>query len=270
MSRPKEPHVFTHDRKFADVASEYETLFRHCEEVDWRGESSTSYAVYPRAASRIKDILVDPHFVFLLRNPVNRLYSHYWWMRNQGLEWRPLRWAVRAEMGREFDPGRHFAGNYRNYLLFSRYGKTLERYFSLFGRDAIRLTTTASLKADPLSVVNKIADFLDCEPLEEVDEVVTNKTRPSEVSRLRAFLRSSAYRNRLVGKLRSLYHNVESALPGPTDADSKQGPPSPDREKPYPPISHDDRSWLEGLLEDDLNHLELLTGRDFSEWRCVN
>ena len=84
------------------------------------GEASTSYTKFPvvrDVPARIASILPDVRLLYVLRNPIERMQSHYLYALSRGKERLPIERAF-AE-----DP---------TYLDISRYGFQLEQYASYF------------------------------------------------------------------------------------------------------------------------------------------
>ncbi len=88
MSSVKEP-VFWNNKKFNNYSNEdwikYKELFNTDSKIN--GESTTSYMYYESFISNIKiNYEESPKFIFILRNPIDRFISHFWWMKGLGLE----------------------------------------------------------------------------------------------------------------------------------------------------------------------------------------
>ena len=106
MSKMKEPHYFSAVRpegKFAhavpvvsDEAS-YLRLFQGADGVHYRGEASTSYLWSEAAAARIAERSPDARIIAVLREPIERLHSHYLNELREGIETRPIERAVRED-----------------------------------------------------------------------------------------------------------------------------------------------------------------------------
>ena len=50
------------------------------------GEATVEYLVDPQACKRIYKHLPDVKLIFILRNPINRAWSHYWHRVKNGEE----------------------------------------------------------------------------------------------------------------------------------------------------------------------------------------
>ena len=153
MSKEKEPHFFSNDRNFqgdlSDKLQLYARLFENGKACKYRGESSTGYMVFPSVVERIKKTIPDPYFIFVLRNPIDRAYSHYWWLRGRGYETRTFKDAVLADKHDMPHPenGIRGVGWYRYYYAFGRYGTYLKTFTDVFGYGKIYIITTEDLKS---------------------------------------------------------------------------------------------------------------------------
>ena len=89
MSSNKEP-VYWNNAEFDNLNDEakikYSNIFKD-KTKKIIGESTTSYMFYDSFIERINKIYdKPPKLIFVLRNPIDRFNSHYWWMKGLGLE----------------------------------------------------------------------------------------------------------------------------------------------------------------------------------------
>lgn len=160
MSSMKEPHFFSIDARWEKGIQFYNNLFSSEKpQATVFGESSTTYFASESAIERIRETLEAPRFIILLRDPVERVISHYRWMYALGLENRMFLKAI-EKSGYGFDPNVNVGGNYMSYLEFSLYSKWVARWQEVFGIDNVLILKTDDLKAAPFSVVNNCCSFL--------------------------------------------------------------------------------------------------------------
>lgn len=141
MSREKEPDFFVAERNFDRGLNWYRGLFPRDGAV--RGEASPNYTkcdIFPGVPERISAHLPDVRLIYVLRDPVERLLSHY-------------RFA--AAMGRSVD-----AGAFAHMVTTSRYALQLERFRDHFASERILVVDFDELRADPLSVLRRIGIFV--------------------------------------------------------------------------------------------------------------
>jgi len=165
MSPVKEPHFFT--TAGATLAPAYATeeaylrLFAGAHEPV-RGEASASYFGDPASPAAIKRVSPDAKILVMLRNPVERAYSHYWHAVGNGRESRPFGEAVREELA-----GRRPEGT-EPYVRRGFYSESLRRYLDLFG-DNVRVLFLEELSRDPSSTMRDVFGFIGVDPEVAVD-----------------------------------------------------------------------------------------------------
>ncbi len=273
MSKAKEPHFFSNSANFqvdhAVKLEAYAQLFAGAEQHTFRGESSTGYMVFPHVIDRIKKSIDNPRFIFVLRNPIDRAYSHYWWLRGRGHETRPFREAVLADMHELPEPQNRVEGfgGYRYYYPFGQYGKYLPPFLDAFGRNKVFIITTEKMRSQQTETLNACFTFLGLEPLATVALTRTNETivykRPgvhkffyslgsqtAASKLLRRILPQSMYRSLILAR-QSVAQRVSHTLEAQTG---------------YPAMSDVERQWLQALYKDDVNALRQTTGLAFTEW----
>jgi hypothetical protein len=163
---PDELHFFSH--RWDRGLPWYEAQFSPTQADDRViGEKSPSYLSHPDAPGRIAGTLPAARLVVLLRDPVQRAYSHYW--HNRRLDKEPLSFAdaVAAEDGRVTDP--HTAALY-GYVGSGLYVEQLRRYVPHFAPHQLLVELFDDLRIDPGSVLGRVCEFI------EVDDPTTPLT----------------------------------------------------------------------------------------------
>jgi hypothetical protein len=123
----------------------YQRCFRHCGMAKAIGEASTEYMPAEDAPYLIKRHLPEVRLIFLLRDPVARVYSHYWQERKSG-------WSI-PSFG-ELVEQRHPA--LLRYLYVSSYHHQLERYLAFFPKEQLAVYLYSDFRKDTLEVVQDI------------------------------------------------------------------------------------------------------------------
>ncbi len=132
------------------------------------GESSPYYAYHPDSPARIAADVPDARLIFLLRDPVERAWSHYRYEVARGFESLDFEAAFAAEAARlaDSDPvtrehnRRHFS-----YAGRSRYGEQLVRLRSHFAAEQILVIESEQLFAAPHTTMADVFAHLSLEPL---------------------------------------------------------------------------------------------------------
>lgn len=137
------------------------------------GEASPYYIFHPTCAVRIKEKLPKVKLIIILRNPVDRAYSHYHHaVRNLG-ETLAFEEAIEMEEARlageleklERDPF-YCSYNYQHYSYLSRgiYVDQLKNWYDLFPAKQILLLKYEELFSNPSDYMNKVSEFLKISP----------------------------------------------------------------------------------------------------------
>ncbi len=142
MARPKEIGFFSgwHDEGVAWYAAH----FADAQEGQKAGEATPWYLHDPSAVTEMKRVVPDAHLIVILRDPVERTYSHYWMERIRG----------RAN------------GTFEEYIDASDvlgigcYVDHLENLAEHFARDHILVVFLDDLKRDPAALYATVCRFL--------------------------------------------------------------------------------------------------------------
>ena len=191
MSKVKEP-VFWNNKKFEKYIEQdwlnYKKLF--VEKSKICGESTTSYMYYNSFIENInKNYKKSPKFIFILRNPIDRYNSHFWWMKGLGLEKNKIKNVLNIESRINFEEYDYYP---KNYFQFGLYSKWIQRFIDNFGLENIKVITLEKLISNRLDTINSCFDFLGLKKLESIPEKTSNKTTRIKYSFLYHFIRKSS------------------------------------------------------------------------------
>jgi hypothetical protein len=137
-----------------------------------RGEASPYYLFHPAVPGRIADVLPNVKLIVLLRNPVDRAYSHHAQEVARGFEELPFEDALEREAERLHGEAEKlradsrytsFAHQHYSYLARGLYREQLERWHRLFPRDNMYIGAYERFVIEPDSVLAEIHDFLGIE-----------------------------------------------------------------------------------------------------------
>jgi hypothetical protein len=141
MAKPvrPEPKFFLDEERVKGGREAYEReLFGELRNDVIPGEKSTSYIEFPRVAERIHQLFPEARIIAMLRDPVERALSNYWFSRKNGLETRSLREvfidgmsAPPLEKEVSVDPF--------DYWGRGLYEKQLRPYWELFGEEQVHV-----------------------------------------------------------------------------------------------------------------------------------
>jgi len=133
------------------------------------GEATPYYLFHPLAAQRLASTLPNAKIIVLLRNPVDRAYSHYSHIHRVGREPLSFEEAIEAEPGRlageaeriMADPNYStFTHVHYSYLTRGRYAEQLPRWLERFPRDQMLILPSEDLSREPAASFARALDFL--------------------------------------------------------------------------------------------------------------
>lgn len=108
-------------------------------------------------AQRIRDVAPHAKIIAILRNPVERAFSHYLMkLRDWGDE-RPFLEAVIADSTQQ----PRGLGLTNSYVEFGFYCEAIKRYRALFGTDKVRVYLYEDFESNPAGVIKDLCEFLE-------------------------------------------------------------------------------------------------------------
>lgn len=189
LSRIKEPKFFAssegdlnnrNEEGGVKEEAEYLRLFDDVSGYEHWGEASPAYLHHESSPRRIAETIPDVKMIAILRDPVERVYSHY------GLNVRLGR-RQEGEFGRwvrQAEPGDPF---WEKYIVPGFYHEQLCRYYQHFGEEQFSIHLFEDFTAETERVVEEVFDFLEVDSSFEPDLSV--QRNPSGVPRVRFLYR---------------------------------------------------------------------------------
>lgn len=163
MAAQKEVHFFDHD-KFFDPLVNYQDYHDYFSDVisspqyQVIGEATPIYMYCQNAPQRIAQYNPKMKLIFILRNPLDRAYSHWTMNRRRGLEFLSFSEAIRLENERlKVAPE-----GYRFYSYVERgyYSQQIKKIMELFPRKQMLFLKNEDLKVRHIPTLNRVYDFL--------------------------------------------------------------------------------------------------------------
>jgi len=213
-------------------------------------EASTSYTKFAgdkESVERMYLVHSTMRLIYIVRNPIDRAISHYLHSTLKGREKR----SIHSALLNDYE---------RSYITVGQYYKQLLRYLAIFPREQICVVVAESLWANPSAGLQKIFSFLGLDPM--------------------GLNCGSLFYNR-----NSLGDNVRSVVGGPFGGTTQQNGCMPvgwhlARASGLPEakkltssriaeqlgFTHEDRSHVATLFEEDVFQLRRLLGCTLDEW----
>lgn len=231
----------------------YRSLFRGVTQEKAIGEASVPYLYFPQAAKRIKKHIPDVKMIVVLRNPVDRLYSHYLMVREKYLL-EPLRLA--QALAQEEERIHNNWGWDWHYVSMGMYYKQLKLYLDIFGSEPIKVFLYEDFCLDPVGVVQEMCQHIDVD-----DTFIPNLSERNKVS----YASKSLRLNRLLNTPNQIRSSLKRLLPTKVYKRFLSYGSSWNK-VPIPPLAPDIRTRLKALFREDIIKLQELINRDLSAW----
>ncbi|WP_456399953.1 sulfotransferase family protein [Persephonella sp.] len=157
------PKPFLYIRDFDD----YVSLFIESSEEQKLGEASTSYSIpymVDKTIHNMKsvygDLAENLKFIFIIRNPIERIFSAYIMYVDIGIEDLSFEKAILSGIER-------IKKGYRlelNYIDNNKISESIEAYIKSFGKPKVRIYLYEDLKERPLWLLRDLFEFLEVDP----------------------------------------------------------------------------------------------------------
>jgi hypothetical protein len=225
------------ERNWSRGITWYERQFAGAERERAVGEASANYSrypTYPGVAERIAAVVPRVKIIYLLRNPIDRVFSHYLHDVANGREQCPLHIAVRRD---------------DRYLAPSRYATQVEHYFRVFPPGQVLLLKTDDLLTRRAETVGRVLEFIGVNSNVHLrlDFEAHRSSEKLEKTRALTFARQVRYRRLVPGPIR---RRLRQLLANPLDTSRIE-------------IDTETREFLVTQFVPDVRRLSELADEDF-------
>lgn len=253
MPKVKELDFFVEEMNWPRGIAWYEQQFTGAgESVVALGEASTAYTKYPRfqgVAERMATVVPAVRLVYVVRDPVERIRSHY---------------EHRVALGAETAPAEVAAFENPIYLDYSRYALQVEQFLRHFPPEQLLVITSEGLRSDRRAVMHRVYEFLGVDPElipagldTEYYRTDRRRSYPPVVWSARQLLKrrfpQAKRAKELVDSIRARRQPEPPAGASPTES-------RPD------PLSPETRRRLEEVLAEDVARIRPYLGPGFDGW----
>lgn len=170
----KEIHFF--DRYYNQGVSWYRSWFPLEMYGKVTGEATPNYIFYPNAIKRMKTMLPKVKLIVLLRNPIERAYSHYQMEKRKGREGLSFENAIKHEkliLEHEYIKVEEKGEDYfserltnNSYLTRGLYAEQLKRLFVYYDKSQVLIIDSKNFKKNTEVVLKEVYDFLELNQVE--------------------------------------------------------------------------------------------------------
>jgi hypothetical protein len=224
------------------------------------------YLADERCAERIyTDLGPETKLIFMLRNPIDRAYSHYCMLRSHQFEDIPFEQAIElSESDRLAKSLKYYEHEHGfQYLKESSYSQSVQRFLRYFDQDKVKYVLFEEFAADTKRSLVEILGFLGADQGFEFElDVYKNQKTVSSSSKLNEVF----YVNPVIKKVRD---QIQMKTGWKTQSLLKKLKNSllTEKNSQIPSMSERTRERLNDYFKDETARLEVLLGRDLSVWK---
>ena len=229
-----------------------------------RIDGSTRYLYWgEKVAPRLKETYGKREIkIFaILRDPVERAYSYYWFCVQRNIDLRDFDQAIREEerLLRENEEELYREGLMMyGYTKGSYYSRLLQPYLDHFPRDRFLFLLAEDLKNDFDASIRKIEEFLGVDHADTLKPIERNKTKMTYNMWLLRWINSPS----MLKNFMKLFLSPEARIKAKRLAREASR-----KETPYPSMDLALEGELRLRFQNDICRLEEMIGRDLSKWK---
>lgn len=237
---PEAKDLYFFDREYSRGLKWYERFFEPATlEQIAVGELSHDYILSNEAADRIRKDFPDIKLIAVIRNPIDRTYSHYLYLRRSGMTQGSFADAL---------------ANFPDLLDNSRYSVMLQRYRDRFPEEQLCFLMFDDLRRRPQVFANQLTDFLGIERMGAENIGIVRPASRARSYHLARLMKIGAATARKLG-LQNLVGRVKHGALGqslyvPIDKSERET------------LSAEDRAMLAEVFAEEFRWIEGFTGVD--------
>jgi len=246
-----EVNFFSRDSRYKKGVQWYEDLFSKFPQGQIVGEKSVAYMSNKDAPQRIAQTVPNVKLIFIMRNPVNRAFSHYNYNVQKGTEMFSFKKALAKEEQR-LARGGFFYNNY-SYKSRSCFVEHIQEYLKYFPLTQMYFVLMEDLQKDPAAEMAKLCTFLEISAdfIPQIDFSRTyNKTQAPRLKPVQFGLQMS----RKVFRIKFMMRFIDWLISKNLKSVGKQVMPPELRRR------------LKEYFKEPNRQLQQLTGKDLSAW----
>lgn len=256
----KETRFFDNDYLYNQGLDKYKEFFNHCADESVIGEYSPSYIHSKEALERIKRHYPDIKILISFRDPVKKMFSEYRFNKISG---------TGAMM--QYESFIEAVKDREDLLERAKHGKSLQRVYEFFDQDQVFVGLYDDLKENPKEFIQDTYSFLEIDDSFEPDSIeeeynatgdrrLRSKMLAKLIASFSGFIKNYKHLKGFLEKVggRKVYNELQR-LNNIQDSDKNS-----EKEAALSSIVE---SEVRGMLKEDIEELETITGRGLSEWK---
>ncbi|UJG41567.1 MAG: sulfotransferase [Candidatus Heimdallarchaeum aukensis] len=194
----KETRFFDLDRKFKKGLDWYFSTFFKCDESSYLGEVAPEYLYYKQVPKRIYNAFGNGvKFILIVRDPVERAYSHYLMNVRRGYEKLTFEEAIQREI-KELNANHPYYQRY-NYLEKGMYYLNIQKYLDFFHKkNFIIFNFEYDLCLNIKKMIDKLFSFLDIPKYDLNLNILKNEAYESKNKFIRDFIYKDNFAKKII------------------------------------------------------------------------
>ena len=186
MADKKEVHFFDEDRYFEKKSPNYSKYHKYFSPNDYSqviGEATPIYMYWNKAIERIHVYNPQIKLIIILRNPIDRAFSHWNMERDKGRESRTFLKAILDEDSKINSPN-YSQNKILSYLDRGHYSQQIKNIYNYFNKNQLLILRSEDLRENPDNTLMNIAGFLSIPPFDSVyHKEVNSRSYPHKMSK---------------------------------------------------------------------------------------
>lgn len=254
----KETHFFDIDKKFKKGIDFYlNQYYSDVENEKIVGDITPGYMFFENSLERIVETLgEDIKILFMLRNPIERAYSHYWMSYRRTYENKSFEKGI--ELEKERIKKDYFNRSHFSYIERGFYAKQIKRFLKVFPKKNMKFIIFNEFINNKSSSIEEILYFLNLDtkvPL-ELDKKSNSAFLP-RFKKITSFLKNPPYVVKMISKIFS--DKTKKKIINIINEKNKQN-------FKKPKMKTVTRNKLIEIYYEDMKELENITNKDLSFW----
>ncbi len=227
----------------------YLKLFKNSENQKAIGEVTNSYLYSKEAAKNIQSKFPEGKIIMILRNPVERAFSHFLMDLKSGLETGSFLEAFKKDMAKSNKGW----GISNVYYEIGMYYEQVKRYLTVFPQEQIKIILYDDYRNDAKKTLKEICNFLNIDSNFEFEfSKEHNKAMIPKSGAVALMMRQKGLKAFAKKIFPKSWKNIISKIFFTN--------------KNLPKLSVDDRKYLIELYKEDIQKLAQLINRDLTSW----
>jgi len=171
MADKKEVHFFDRDDYFNALDPDYSKYHKYFNPKNDHciiGEATPIYMYWDNAMERIHRYNPNIKLIAVLRNPINRAFSHWNMERDRNREHRSF-WDAISEENSKLKSSKHRQDRTFSYLDRGFYSSQIQNIYDYFEKDQFLILRNELLRYSPNDVLAEVASFLSISPFDKIE-----------------------------------------------------------------------------------------------------